>query len=110
MHLLTTMNVNTTQATVALYPGVTGLGLIMPTATLVGRNSVEKRLPLVATSSAQLVSPASSTVGTAEGGYPNLVRAAALANGRGGDGRERAVYASKTDIRPLAAPGTGEAR
>ncbi|HEV2091665.1 MAG TPA: hypothetical protein VGR18_00710 [Rubrobacter sp.] len=107
---MTTMNVDTTRARVALYLGVTGLGLIAPTATLAGRTSVEKRLPLVATSSTQFVRPPGSTVGSAEGGHPNLVRAAAPANGRGGDGRGRAVYASKTVIRPLAAPKTGEAR
>src|ERR671916_2063040 len=44
-----------------------------------------------------------------DGGYPNLVSAAAaLANGRDGDERERAVHASRTVIRPLAA--AGEAR
>lgn len=43
-----------------------------------------------------------------DGGYPNLLHAAAaLANGRGGE-RERAVHASKTVIPPLAA--AGEAR
>lgn len=43
------------------------------------------------------------------GDYPNLVSAAAaLANGRDGDERERAVHASRTVIRPLAA--AGEAR
>ncbi len=36
------------------------------------------------------------------GDYPNLIRAAAgLTDGRGGDERERAVYASKIVIRPL---------
>ena len=35
--------------------------------------------------------------------YPNLIRTAAeLANGRGGDERERAAHASRTIIRPLA--------
>ena len=65
--LLTTMNVDTTQATVALYLGVTGLGLglIMPTATLAVQNSVEKRLLGVATSSTQFVRSVGSTVGTA---------------------------------------------
>lgn len=103
------MNADTTRATVALYLGVTRLGLIAPTATLAERTSVEKRLPLVATSPTQFFRPPGSTVGSAEGAYPNLVRAAAPTNGRG-DGRGRAVYASKTVIRPLAAPKTGEAR
>ena len=45
------------------------------------------------------------------GGYPNLVSAvAALTNGRDGDERERAVHASKTVIRPPAAPGADRAR
>jgi hypothetical protein len=36
-------------------------------------------------------------------GYPTLIQTAAgLANGRGGDERERAVHASRTIIRPLA--------
>jgi hypothetical protein len=40
---------------------------------------------------------------SSNGRYPNLLRAAAgLANGRGGDEHERAVYASKNIIRPLA--------
>jgi EmrB/QacA subfamily drug resistance transporter len=67
VYLLTTMNVDTTQATVALYLGVTGLGLglIMPTATLAVQNSVEKRLLGVATSSTQFVRSVGSTVGTA---------------------------------------------
>lgn len=63
--LLTTMNVDTTQATAALYLGVTGLGLIMPTATLAVQNSVEKRLLGVATSSTQFARSVGSTVGTA---------------------------------------------
>ncbi|HKH10005.1 MAG TPA: MDR family MFS transporter [Rubrobacter sp.] len=67
VYLLTTMNVDTTQATVALYLGVTGLGLglIMPTATLAVQNSVEKHLLGVATSSTQFVRSVGSTVGTA---------------------------------------------
>jgi hypothetical protein len=40
---------------------------------------------------------------SSNGRYPNLLRAAAgLANGRGGGEHERAVYASKNIIRPLA--------
>ena len=67
VYLLTTMNVDTTQATVALYLGVTGLGLglIMPTATLAVQNSVEKRMLGVATSATQFVRSVGSTVGTA---------------------------------------------
>lgn len=67
VYLLTTMDVSTTQATVALYLGVTGLGLglIMPTATLAVQNSVEKRLLGVATSATQFVRSVGSTVGTA---------------------------------------------
>jgi EmrB/QacA subfamily drug resistance transporter len=67
VYLLTTMNVDTTQATVALYLGVTGLGLglIMPTATLAVQNSVDKRMLGVATSATQFVRSVGSTVGTA---------------------------------------------
>ena len=44
-------------------------------------------------------------------GYPALVRAAAdLSGGHDGDERERAAYASKTVIRPLAARGADDAR
>lgn len=42
--------------------------------------------------------------------YPALVRAANLSSGHDGDERERAAYASKTVIRPLAARGADEAR
>src|SRR5829696_7097760 len=67
VYLLTTLNVESTQATVALYLAVTGLGLglIMPTATLAVQNSVEKRMLGVATSSTQFVRSVGSTVGTA---------------------------------------------
>ena len=45
------------------------------------------------------------------GDYPSLVRAAAgLSGGHDGDERGRAVQASKTVIRPLAARGTDETR
>jgi len=67
VYLLTTLNVESTQATVALYLAVTGLGLglIMPTATLAVQNSVEKRMLGVATSATQFVRSLGSTVGTA---------------------------------------------
>ena len=67
VYLLTRLDVGSTQATVALYLGVTGLGLglIMPTTTLAVQNSVEKRLLGVATSSTQFVRSVGSTVGTA---------------------------------------------
>lgn len=67
VYLLTTMGVETTQATVALYLGITGLGLglIMPTATLAVQNSVENRQLGVATSATQFVRSVGSTVGTA---------------------------------------------
>jgi EmrB/QacA subfamily drug resistance transporter len=67
VYLLTTLNVESTQATVALYLAVTGLGLglIMPTATLAVQNNVEKRMLGVATSATQFVRSLGSTVGTA---------------------------------------------
>ncbi len=67
VYLLTTLGVEATQATVALYLAVTGLGLglIMPTATLAVQNSVEKRMLGVATSATQFVRSLGSTVGTA---------------------------------------------
>src|SRR5215210_3950828 len=67
VYLLTTLDVESTQATVALYLAVTGLGLglIMPTATLAVQNSVEKRMLGVATSATQFVRSLGSTVGTA---------------------------------------------
>ncbi len=67
VYLLTTLDVESTQATVALYLAVMGLGLglIMPTATLAVQNSVEKRMLGVATSATQFVRSLGSTVGTA---------------------------------------------
>ena len=67
LYLLTTLSVDTTQTTVAVYLGVTGLGLglIMPTATLAVQNSVEKSMLGVATSATQFVRSVGSTVGTA---------------------------------------------
>jgi MFS family permease len=52
VYLLTTLDVSSTQATVALYLAVTGLGLglIMPTATLAVQSTVQRRMLGVATS------------------------------------------------------------
>ena len=50
-------------------------------------------------------------IGSGNGDYPALVRAAAgLSNSHGGDERERAAHASETVIRPLAARGADGAR
>jgi EmrB/QacA subfamily drug resistance transporter len=67
VYLLTTLDVNSTQATVALYLAVTGLGLgfIMPTATLAVQSTVQKRMLGVATSATQFIRSIGSTVGTA---------------------------------------------
>ena len=65
--LLTTLDTGSTQATVALYLAVTGLGLglIMPTATLAVQTTVDKTLLGVATSATQFIRSIGSTVGTA---------------------------------------------
>jgi MFS family permease len=67
IYLLTTLDVDSTQRTVALYLMVTGLGLgpLMPSATLAVQSTVEKRLLGVATSATQFIRSLGSTVGTA---------------------------------------------
>src|SRR5919205_532365 len=67
VYLLTTLDVDSTQRTVALYLMVTGLGLgpLMPSATLSVQSTVEKRLLGVATSATQFIRSLGSTVGTA---------------------------------------------
>jgi EmrB/QacA subfamily drug resistance transporter len=67
VYLLTILDTGSTQATVALFLAVTGLGLglIMPTATLAVQNTVEKEILGVATSAAQFIRSLGSTVGTA---------------------------------------------
>jgi MFS family permease len=67
VYLLTTLDVDSTQRTVALYLMITGLGLgpLMPSATLAVQSTVEKRLLGVATSSTQFIRSLGSTVGTA---------------------------------------------
>jgi MFS family permease len=67
IYLLTTLEVDSTQRTVALYLMVTGLGLgpLMPSATLAVQSTVEKRLLGVATSATQFIRSLGSTVGTA---------------------------------------------
>src|SRR5215207_2720549 len=67
VYLRTTLDVNSTQATVALYLAVTGLGLgfIMPTATLAVQSTVQKSMLGVATSATQFIRSIGSTVGTA---------------------------------------------
>ena len=67
VYLLTTLDVDSTQRTVALYLMVTGLGLgpLMPSATLAVQSTVEKRLLGVATSATQFIRSLGSTVGTA---------------------------------------------
>jgi len=67
VYLLTTLDVNSTQATVASYLAVTGLGLglIMPTATLAVQSTVERTMLGVATSATQFIRSIGSTVGTA---------------------------------------------
>ena len=67
VYLLTTLDTGSTQATVALFLAVTGLGLglIMPTATLAVQNTVEREILGVATSAAQFIRSLGSTVGTA---------------------------------------------
>ena len=67
VYLLTTLDVNSSQTTVALYLIVVGLGLgpLMPSATLAVQSTVEKRLLGVATSATQFIRSLGSTVGTA---------------------------------------------
>jgi EmrB/QacA subfamily drug resistance transporter len=67
VYLLTTLDVNSTSSTVALYLAVTGLGLglIMPTANLAVQSTVERGLLGVATSAMQFIRSVGSTVGTA---------------------------------------------
>ncbi|HEY6712629.1 MAG TPA: MDR family MFS transporter [Rubrobacter sp.] len=67
IYLLTTLDVDSTQRTVALYLMVTGFGLgpLMPSATLAVQSTVEKRLLGVATSATQFIRSLGSTVGTA---------------------------------------------
>lgn len=67
VYLLTTLDVNSTTGTVALFLTVTGLGLglIMPTATLAVQSTVEKHMLGVATSATQFIRSLGSTVGTA---------------------------------------------
>jgi EmrB/QacA subfamily drug resistance transporter len=67
IYLLTTLGVDSSQTTVALYLLVTGLGLglIMPNATLAVQTTVDRELLGVATSATQFVRSVGSTVGTA---------------------------------------------
>ena len=67
VYLLTTLDVDSTQRTVAFYLMVTGLGLgpLMPSATLSVQSTVEKKLLGVATSATQFIRSLGSTVGTA---------------------------------------------
>jgi EmrB/QacA subfamily drug resistance transporter len=67
VYLLTTLDVDSTQRTVALYLMITGLGLgpLMPSATLAIQSTVQKSLLGVATSSTQFIRSLGSTVGTA---------------------------------------------
>ena len=67
IYLLTTLDVNSSTGTVALYLVVTGLGLglIMPTATLAVQSTVDKKILGVATSATQFIRSLGSTVGTA---------------------------------------------
>jgi EmrB/QacA subfamily drug resistance transporter len=67
VYLLTTLDVSSTSATLALYLAITGLGLgwIMPTATLAVQSTVDRRLLGVATSATQFIRSIGATVGTA---------------------------------------------
>ena len=67
VYLLTTLDVNSTQGTVALFLAVTGLGLglIMPTATLAVQSTVDKKVIGMATSATQFIRSLGSTVGVA---------------------------------------------
>jgi EmrB/QacA subfamily drug resistance transporter len=67
VYLMTTLDVNSTQSTVAVYLAITGLGLgwIMPTATLSVQSTVDRSMLGVATSATQFIRSIGSTVGTA---------------------------------------------
>jgi EmrB/QacA subfamily drug resistance transporter len=67
VYLLTTLDVNSTPATVALFLMITGLGLglIMPTATLAVQSTVDRSILGVAISATQFIRSLGSTVGTA---------------------------------------------
>lgn len=67
VYLLTTLDVDSTQGTVAVYLAITGLGLgqIMPTATLAVQSTVSREIIGVATSATQFIRSLGSTVGTA---------------------------------------------
>ena len=67
IYLLTTLDVDSTQRTVAFYLMITGLGLgpLMPSATLAVQSTLEQRLLGVATSATQFIRSLGSTVGTA---------------------------------------------
>jgi EmrB/QacA subfamily drug resistance transporter len=67
VYLLTTLDTSSTQATVALYLAVTGLGLgwIMPTTNLAVQSTVDRGLLGVATSATQFIRSIGATVGTA---------------------------------------------
>jgi hypothetical protein len=67
VYLLTTLDVDSSQRSVALYLMVTGFGLgpLMPSATLAVQSTVEKRFLGVATSATQFIRSLGSTVGTA---------------------------------------------
>jgi hypothetical protein len=67
VYLLTTLDVSSTPATVALYLAVTGLGLgwLMPTANLAVQSTVDRRILGVATSATQFIRSIGATVGTA---------------------------------------------
>src|ERR687883_1376719 len=66
VYLLTTLDVDSSTGTVALFLVVTGLGLglIMPTATLAVQATVDKKILGVATSATQFIRALGSTVGT----------------------------------------------
>ena len=67
LYLLSTLDVNSGEGTVALYLVVTGLGLgpLMPTSTLSVQSTVERKMLGVATSATQFIRSIGSTVGTA---------------------------------------------
>ncbi len=67
VYLLTTLDIDSSSRTVALFLAITGLGLglIMPTATLAVQATVGRELLGVATSATQFIRSMGSTVGTA---------------------------------------------
>jgi EmrB/QacA subfamily drug resistance transporter len=67
VYLLTTLDVSSTPASVALYLAGTGLGLgwIMPTTNLAVQSTVDRRILGVATSATQFIRSIGATVGTA---------------------------------------------